>query len=254
MDNEVKIETLDEQKPNKKKGKGSVVVIVILVLIILGLVGYIAYDKGWGFSTKTDKETTEKGTENKDTKKDDNKGTEKTESKSKLVGIDLNKNLSDTKISVGDLSFDSNDGLYISLDNTQKKVNYDFNCNRVNTRYGLGWVTSNEDYSSEKHEINFDKKVVEVFIGSFGHAAQGDVVLFLMEDGTVEYIPVVDSFKNHRDNPVSYGKIENVKDVVRFVRVNACPTGERTSCYADTLAVTSDGSFYDLNAHIKENK
>lgn len=247
---EKKVEIIEEPNKNKKKGGSSVAVIVILVLIILGLVGYIAYDKGWIFSTKTEKETTEEGTKNKD----DNKETEKTESKNKLAGIDLNKNLSNTKISVGNLYFDSNDGLYISLDNTQKKVNYDFNCNRVNTRYGLGWVTSNEDYSSEKHEINFDKKVVEVFIGSFGHEAQGDVVLFLMEDGTVEYIPVVDSFKNHRDNPVSYGKIENVKDVVRFVRVNACPTGEHTSCYADTLAVTSDGSFYDLNAHIKENK
>lgn len=71
MDNEVKIETLDEQKPNKKKGKGSVVVIVILVLIILGLVGYMAYDKGWVFSTKTDKETTEKGTEKKSDEKSD---------------------------------------------------------------------------------------------------------------------------------------------------------------------------------------
>lgn len=53
MDNN--IEVLDNNmtlKPEKKKGKGLIILLVLFVLIILGLVGYILYDKGIIFNSK----------------------------------------------------------------------------------------------------------------------------------------------------------------------------------------------------------
>ncbi len=76
MENEIKIEEVKE----KKKGKGSLVTIVVLILVILGLCGYIAYDKGWVFSSKTDNGTKESGTTSKES--DDKTSTTADEKKS----------------------------------------------------------------------------------------------------------------------------------------------------------------------------
>lgn len=63
-----------EEKEIKKKGKGKTITIVILILIIIGLVSYIAYDKG-AFDSFLNKN---------DTKEEDNKKEEETNKKEEL--------------------------------------------------------------------------------------------------------------------------------------------------------------------------
>ncbi len=55
-----------EEILEKKNKKGPVVIIVLLIIIVLCLIGYICYDKGIIFNTKTDKETKEEKTTTKE--------------------------------------------------------------------------------------------------------------------------------------------------------------------------------------------
>ena len=66
MNNEAEVleEKVIQNQNNNKKGKGSVVTIILLILIILGLVAYIAYDKGLILKDKT--ETKENNAINED--------------------------------------------------------------------------------------------------------------------------------------------------------------------------------------------
>lgn len=87
--------------------------------------------------------------------------------------------------------------------------------------------------------IKFDKRIIDVFFGGMGQSSSGDTLFILLEDGTVEYIPIVYMFNHSQGAPKSYGKIDGVMDVTKFVLTNT--PGRMT-----TLAIRSDGSFYDM--------
>ena len=93
--------------------------------------------------------------------------------------------------------------------------------------------------------ITFDKKIIDIFFGSMGQSSTGDTLFILLEDGTVEYIPIVHMFNHAQAAPISYGKINGVTDVTKFVLSST--TGGVT-----TLAVKSDGSFYDMWYALKD--
>ena len=81
-------------------------------------------------------------------------------------------------------------GTNVSLDSSQMKVTFSFNYYLVNTNYNLGRVTSLNFSTYEMRDINFTKKVMDIFFGGIGQDASGDTILFLMEDGTVQYLPL----------------------------------------------------------------
>ena len=93
--------------------------------------------------------------------------------------------------------------------------------------------------------INFEKKIVDVFFGGMGQDSSGDTLFILLEDGTVEYIPIVHMFNHAQDGPISYGKIAGVSDVAKFTLSN-------TSGGVTTLAIKNDGTFYDLWYSLKD--
>ena len=128
---------------------------------------------------------------------------------------------------------------YIEDDNTVKfEVNYE----SISKMYGVN-ITNSKNQRTVKID-NFDKNVVDVYIGSFGHALGDDVLFFLLEDGTVEYMPIAHALQN--DTIKSYGKLNGVSDVVEFVTDGA--RLKEGSGWVTTYAIRKDGSFYDLNA------
>ena len=104
-----------------------------------------------------------------------------------------------------------------------------------------------KEYSSEyktgisKEITNFSKKVVNVFVESL-QGYQTEYVLFLMEDGTVEYMKVVDAVKN--DSFKSLGAINGVSDVVDIVR--------GSSGVLTIFGITSTGDYYDIGRLINK--
>lgn len=99
----------------------------------------------------------------------------------------------------------------------------------------------------------FDKKITQVLVGGTGQDAVGAVILYLMEDGTVQYTPLFKEAKyppqdeNQKFN--SYGTLEGVEDVVSLMQADAVvPQG--VGSYVTILAKRSDGNYYDLSKNL----
>ena len=91
--------------------------------------------------------------------------------------------------------------------------------------------------------LNFDKNVVNFAIGSFGRTNESDMLFFIMEDGTVEYMPIITAIKNNSIK--SYGKLEGVSDIVDIKCITeSVPNGEG---WTTTAAFNKSGKFYDLD-------
>lgn len=95
----------------------------------------------------------------------------------------------------------------------------------------------------DEQTITFSQGVIDVFTGSFGQAVGGEVVFFLLEDGTVEFMPLHDALYNDRYE--SYGKVEGVENVVRFTTVGV-NYQDYIGGHVTTIAIRADGAFYDL--------
>lgn len=99
-------------------------------------------------------------------------------------------------------------------------------------------------------EIPFQgKKVADVFIKGFGQSYGYETVFFLMEDGTVEYMPVIHAIRNN--NFKSYGTVEGVKDVVT---IESFTVGNKNGGggYTAVFAITSNNEYYELNTLIEK--
>ena len=100
------------------------------------------------------------------------------------------------------------------------------------------------DYNSEQeYTLSFNSKIVDAILTSNGVDGLSIRYVFLLEDGTVEYIPLYDACKDNKI--MSYGKIDNVKDIVHIQK------GFVAGGYT-VFAFKEDGTFYDLFAIISE--
>ena len=133
----------------------------------------------------------------------------------------------------------------ISLDETRKVATLSYNRKVLSDTYTLNWdLTGVEDYVYENKQLNFEKEIKDIYFGGIGQDATGDIILFLMSDGTVEYIPVYQALlSNGIEGLTSYGVLPNITDVVKFYTVNA---SAGMSGSVSILAQTKDGTLYDL--------
>lgn len=100
---------------------------------------------------------------------------------------------------------------------------------------------------------NFSKKVVNVYIFGMGQAVGSEVLYFLMEDGTVEYMPIYKSLKEKLFK--SYGKINNISDIVDIargtVRANEDGSGNGPG-WLSVFAINNEGNYYDIGSMIQD--
>ena len=141
------------------------------------------------------------------------------------------------------LSCQGNAGIWITVDSTQKVLTFSFTPTKVIDFYPLTWKSTRNDIVNSK--INFDKKIVDIFFGEMGQDSSGDTLFILLEDGTIEYIPIVHMFNHVQAEVISYGKVNNISDVTKFALSS-------TSNGITTLAIKGDGSFYDLWYALKD--
>ena len=233
---------MEEGKTKDKSRAFLIVIIIILLIIVLGLFAYIFLNKDNSSSTKYVAETNtniknESVQENAETKLNTN------EVKTNLaITFDGSKSINSNEKNYT-LSCQGNAGIWISVDSTQKTLTFSFTPTRVVEFYSLNWTSTRNDLESSK--INFDMKIVDVFFGGMGQSSSGDTLFILLEDGTVEYIPIVHMFNHAQGDVISYGRINDVRDVVKFTLAN-------TSGGVTTLAIKNDGTFYDLSYPLHE--
>ena len=134
----------------------------------------------------------------------------------------------------------------IRLDETRKIATLNYNRKILSETYGLNWDTTGiDEYTYEDKQLTFDKNIKDIFYGGVGQDVSGDIILFLMEDGTVEYIPVYQALATSGvDGLVSYGTLQGVEDVIKFYTAYAMVG--LTGNYSTTLIQTKDGTLYDL--------
>ena len=223
---------------NKKSKTGlHVFVGILLGIIICGGVVFATYSLGYlTFNQAEEPEKTETNNEeNNETEEDVNDNSLDFDT-SKIV----NSN-SDTYTLV-------NNGhtINISLDETRKLTTLSFNRKTLSDTYGLNWDTTGVvEGTVEDKVITFTQGVKDIYIGGIGQDMSGDIILFLMDDGTVEYIPVYKALAtNGVDGLISYGALQDLKDIVKFYSVAAIRNPVGSS--ATVLAQTKDGTLYDL--------
>ena len=229
-----------------KKGKSNVpliIIIVVLLIAVLGLCGYIFLNNDNSSSTKYVTGNNNTNTKNESSQKNTETTTNTQETKTNsTITFDGSKSINSNEKNYT-LSCQGNAGIWITVDSTQKVLTFSFTPTRVVEFYSLTWQSARNDLSSSN--INFDKKIVDVFFGGMGQSSSGDTLFILLEDGTVEYIPIVHMFNHAQGAPVSYGKINGVSNVAKF-------TLSSTAGGVTTLAIKNDGTFYDLWYALKD--
>lgn len=137
---------------------------------------------------------------------------------------------------------------------TQSPVYLDWNLED-----SVGTLTLNWDIAKEVYGLTTDKtstesltdfgpnntEVVDVLACGFGQAAGKETILFLMKDGTVEYIPLRKAFANN--NFKSYGKLSGVENVIKLLPVSV-NNRHGAGGYVSTVAQRADGNYYDLSS------
>ncbi len=226
-----------------KKSGSSIAVIIILIIALLGSISYIVYDKVFAPMQEKDPSViTEEEIQEEDTTTENS--VQDNSSNTYTASFDSSKsiNTSDTTYQL----FTSFSGLNITLNTNKRAVTFSYNPTILNNRYSLGWTTS-ENYAYTDITINnFTKDIVDVFLGGFGQDASNDTLFFLMEDGTVEYVPIRMALLNNANTISSYGAIPSVTDIVKLYNAQAS-SAPSMSGYATTLAQKADGTFYDLS-------
>lgn len=224
---------------NKKSKTGlHVFVGILLGIIICGGVVFATYSLGYlTFNQAEEPEKTETNNEENNETEEDISDNSLDFDTSKIV----NSNGNADTYTLANYGHTIN----ISLDETRKIVTLSYNRKVLSDTYTLNWdLTGVEDYVYENKQLTFEKEIKDIYFGGIGQDATGDIILFLMSDGTVEYIPVYQALlSNGIEGLTSYGVLPNITDVVKFYTVNAS-TGMIGS--VSILAQTKDGTLYDL--------
>lgn len=140
--------------------------------------------------------------------------------------------------------YDNNFGLSMYLLSDQKSVRITVSKYAIKDIYQ---VDIKEDFTKV---LNFDKKVLQIFFGGFGQGVGAETIVFLMEDGTIEYIPFYKEISktnwsslSESEKMNSYGTVNGVTNVIGLYKLSV---DSEFSGYISIGATRKDGSFYNL--------
>ena len=100
---------------------------------------------------------------------------------------------------------------------------------------------------SEEYTVSFDKNVVDIHMSTFDMNTDLSTILFLLDDGSVEYMFIENAME--RDVYNTEGKIEELKNITKFYEGTACEKGTPI-CTKTTFAQSIDGKIYNLYDYI----
>lgn len=141
-------------------------------------------------------------------------------------------------------------------DNTVIAMSYRWSFYGNNGLITIYWDTLEENFNPN-HKTGTEEitdfgptegQVIDVIFGRFGNGIGDETILFLMSDGTIEYVPYYLALKEN--NFRSRGKLEGINDIIRLLYVNAHPTSSPVGGYVTVLAQRADGTLYDLSSTI----
>lgn len=129
---------------------------------------------------------------------------------------------------------------YISIENTNNPslenvaTAMDIDKNNIHAKVG--------EYSKI---TGFSKKVINAQIGTIGQDISGSLIVFLMEDGSVEY----STLSNILSNVNTQGKVEGLNNIVSLHNCGVNDIDEGGG-YASIVALDSENYFYNLKDYL----
>lgn len=127
----------------------------------------------------------------------------------------------------------------VSRSVTPNKVNLKLNWADLNSMY----KTNHDEASGSEIELEFSQNVSDIAIIGAGQTVGMERILFLMEDGSVEYVPVAEAVQEN--NFASRGKVDDLKNIVKFYK-GGFNTQEGIGGGAMSYAQDADGKIYLL--------
>ena len=213
----------------KKSNAGLIVLVVILLLACVGMGAFIFINKDAIFNGENEQTII------------NNKDNSKKEKATKCPDISYDLNTNEYGLSENEA------GIAISIDKTRKNVTISYNAATVSHTFSLGWFSGADTTIYEIIDTKaFDKKITQVLIDGSGQDVSSMAILYLMEDGTVEYVPLLKDINDNwgqQDNTKkvnSYGKLEGVSDIVSLISAEA-------DGYHTVLARKADGTVINLS-------
>jgi len=246
-----------EQNKNKL---GLGILIGVLVTLVICLSAFIIYDKVLSDDSNQIEETDKNQNNNKENASDN---------KTELPEFDISK-FDTTKEAINGtdgMAYEpiTNDtstsaaGLSIKLDKNKRSVTIAMDWSKYGSLWSDGHIGVGSTETIEYEVVNFTKNIKEAYIAGFTSSSGFETAFYIMEDGTVEYTPIVSALKNNDSlndkNLKSYGKIENVSGVVKLISATGYYPNNEQAVTSGTyiLGIKSDGSFYDLSKIINTN-
>ena len=234
--NEIK----EVKQTKKKSGSGLATLVVILALVVMGMGAFIFLNKDKLMSKE--EASVEKASTNSKTKVDTKSNTgSNTESTKDCPEISYTLKTNEYGFRAGNV------GISVSIDSTRTSAQIAYNGATINNSFGLGWTTAADTTTYETIDTKtFNKKIAQVLIDGAGQSSVSSAILYLMEDGTVEYVPILKDINTNwrqADNTKkfnSYGKLEGVSDVISLIPAEA-------SGYHTVLARKADGTVINLS-------
>ena len=213
----------------KKSNAGLIVLVVILLLACVGMGAFIFINKDAIFNGENEQTII------------NNKDNSKKEKATKCPDISYDLNTDEYGLSENEA------GIAVSIDKTRKNVTISYNAATVSHTFSLGWFSGADTTIYEIIDTkSFDKKITQVLIDGSGQDVSSMAILYLMEDGTVEYVPLLKDINDNwgqQDNTKkvnSYGKLEGVSDIVSLISAEA-------DGYHTVLARKADGTVINLS-------
>ena len=232
----------------KKSNVGLIIIVVILLLACAGMGAFIFINKD-KLITKENTSATEKNSNKKESKQEED---------TKTAELDLSKCLNTTNVTYSNpVEAKTSIGLTPTVDEGKRSITIKTDGSK------FGPVSTLSSYYSGEYNMyvdGFDKDIENVYVGELGQDPMGTTLLYIMEDGTVQYTKLFkkasdasgnqyytlntyqqgeDNFRFHAD-----GTVKDVKDVIKIYNVNATTTG---SGAMTAIGAKKDGSFYDLS-------
>lgn len=139
-----------------------------------------------------------------------------------------------------DYNFDL--GTYAGLNDAYISLNYGDTKSEIKVSK---YYYDNEN--SEEYVMNFNKMVVDVHMATFNMEPEYNAILFLLDDGTVEYMFAETAMEF--DNYVTQGRVVGLENVAKFYEGTSCEKGTPI-CSKTTFAQTIDGKIFNLYDYI----
>ena len=160
------------------------------------------------------------------------------------------------ELNVVNKNFTDDSGLYYEIERTAETLGVSAILQDDNSvLFTLGKLERDMSFDVEQYTAGYtpkiefgDRKIQNVYCLGAGQSGYGNCVLFLMEDGTVEYMPLAYAIKNNDFR--SYGKLEGVENVVDIVTAYIAG-GMGAGSGHTALVIQEDGTAYDIGEQLR---